>query len=144
MSEDGKTKLEAYANGQTMRKRQSPKRKKSNVTDLAQKKTKTTSAKKTQLDTSPTVVSQASVEEQHNIIFKPNEGPQTDFLAAGEREVLFGGSAGGGKSYAMLADPLRSFLSHKKCTLRFGPALSGRNVRCSGLRPLVRDCGCHT
>ena len=39
------------------------------------------------------------------VIIKPNEGPQTDFLASSEREVLYGGSAGGGKSYAMLADP---------------------------------------
>ena len=46
-------------------------------------------------------------EEELNVAFKPNEGPQTDFLAAGEREVLYGGSAGGGKSFAMLADPLR-------------------------------------
>ncbi len=50
-------------------------------------------------------------EEKHNILFKPNEGPQTDFLAASEREVLYGGAAGGGKSYAMLADPLR-YLAH--------------------------------
>ena len=28
-----------------------------------------------------------------------------------EREVLYGGSAGGGKSYAMLADPLR-YMGH--------------------------------
>lgn len=48
---------------------------------------------------------------EQNIIFSPNAGPQTDFLAAGEREVLYGGSAGGGKSYAMLADPLR-YISH--------------------------------
>ena len=41
------------------------------------------------------------------MVFKPNPGPQTSFLAAAEREVLYGGSAGGGKSYAMLADPLR-------------------------------------
>jgi hypothetical protein len=47
------------------------------------------------------------VEEAQNIVFKPNPGPQTDFLAATERQVLFGGAAGGGKSYAMLADPLR-------------------------------------
>ena len=38
-------------------------------------------------------------------------GPQTEFLAASEREVLYGGSAGGGKSYAMLADPLR-YMGH--------------------------------
>ena len=35
--------------------------------------------------------------EEHNIVFQPNEGPQTEFLAASEREVLYGGSAGGGK-----------------------------------------------
>lgn len=33
--------------------------------------------------------------EAQNIVFKPNEGPQTDFLAASERQVLFGGAAGG-------------------------------------------------
>ena len=41
------------------------------------------------------------------VIFEPNEGPQTDFLASTEQEVLYGGSAGGGKSYAMIADPVR-------------------------------------
>ena len=66
------------------------------------------------------VVDEISIEEQHNIIFKPNEGPQTDFLAAGEREVLYGGSAGGGKSYAMLADPLR-YMGH--------PSFSGLLLR---------------
>lgn len=45
--------------------------------------------------------------EHENVIFRPNPGPQTEFLAAGEREVLYGGAAGGGKSYAMLADPMR-------------------------------------
>lgn len=42
-----------------------------------------------------------------DIIFSPHDGPQTQFLAAPETEVLYGGAAGGGKSYAMLADPLR-------------------------------------
>ena len=42
-----------------------------------------------------------------NVVFKTNDGPQTDFLAAPERDVLYGGAAGGGKSYAMLIDPLR-------------------------------------
>ena len=42
-------------------------------------------------------------------MFKPNEGPQTDFLAASEREVLYGGAAGGGKTLALIADPMRYF-----------------------------------
>ena len=50
-------------------------------------------------------------EVDDNVIFKPNTGPQTDFLAAPERDVLYGGAAGGGKSYAMLIDPLR--FAHK-------------------------------
>lgn len=41
-----------------------------------------------------------------NIVFKPNPGPQSTFLSATEREVLYGGAAGGGKSYAILADPM--------------------------------------
>ena len=47
--------------------------------------------------------------QTQEVIFAPNEGPQTEFLAASEREVLYGGSAGGGKSYALLADPMRYF-----------------------------------
>ena len=46
-------------------------------------------------------------ETLENVIFRPNEGPQTDFLAAPETDVLYGGAAWGGKSYAMLVDPLR-------------------------------------
>lgn len=42
------------------------------------------------------------------VAFMPNEGPQKDFLAAPEKDVLYGGAAGGGKSFAMLIDPLRS------------------------------------
>lgn len=45
--------------------------------------------------------------KDQEIIFKPNDGPQRDFLASSEREVFYGGARGGGKSYAMLVDPLR-------------------------------------
>jgi len=39
-----------------------------------------------------------AAEAQEEVIFKANEGPQEDFLAAGETDVLYGGAAGGGKS----------------------------------------------
>ena len=44
---------------------------------------------------------------EENVVFRPNKGPQTEFLASSEREVFYGGARGGGKSYAMLVDPLR-------------------------------------
>lgn len=49
------------------------------------------------------------VPKEVSVVFKPNPGPQTLFLASSEEEVLYGGAAGGGKSYAMLADPMRYF-----------------------------------
>lgn len=65
-----------------------------------------------------TVPAQASpekieVKKAQEVIFQPNPGPQTDFLSAPEQEVLYGGAAGGGKSYAMLADPVRYFNNSK-------------------------------
>ena len=64
--------------------------------------------------TKPFVTTQVldQVEEEKRerpVIFKPNDGPQTEFLSAPELEVLFGGAAGGGKSYGLIADPLRYF-----------------------------------
>ena len=58
-------------------------------------------------DTLPQKVKTLLEEEKDRIVFKPNTGPQTEFLAAPEQDVLYGGAAGGGKSYAMLVDPLR-------------------------------------
>lgn len=50
-----------------------------------------------------------AIPQDREVIFAPNPGPQTEFLSAPEREVLYGGAAGGGKSYGLLADPMRYF-----------------------------------
>ena len=44
---------------------------------------------------------------EENVAFRANPGPQEEFLAAPERDVLYGGAAGGGKSFAVLVDGLR-------------------------------------
>ena len=36
-----------------------------------------------------------AIEKTRDVIFAPNPGPQTEFLAASEQEVLYGGAAGG-------------------------------------------------
>lgn len=41
------------------------------------------------------------------------EGPQTDFLKSNAHIAIFGGAAGGGKSYALLLEPLRHFQNPK-------------------------------
>ena len=43
--------------------------------------------------------------QQQDIVFGPLLGAQTEQ----EREVLFGGAAGGSKTYSLIADPLRYF-----------------------------------
>ena len=109
MSNNVRTKLELLNDGLSTQKRRYKKRKPS------KKKEQVQEPKIQELD----AIEAVPVEEQ-NVVFKPNEGPQTEFLAAGEREVLYGGSAGGGKSYAMLADPLR-YMGH--------PSFSGLLLR---------------
>ena len=56
----------------------------------------------------PDAIQQHLEDTNSYVEFMPNEGPQKDFLAAPEKDVLYGGAAGGGKSYAMLIDPLRA------------------------------------
>lgn len=41
------------------------------------------------------------------VLWKPNPGPQTRFLASSCYEVMYGGQAGGGKSESLLVAPLR-------------------------------------
>ena len=50
-----------------------------------------------------------SQKQKKEIVFSPNPGPQTEFLASSEREVLYGGAGGGGKTYALIADAMRYF-----------------------------------
>ncbi len=45
----------------------------------------------------PSQIREDMLAEDANIVFKPNPGPQTDFLAATETEVLYGGARGGGR-----------------------------------------------
>jgi len=46
-------------------------------------------------------------EHKKKVIWKPFDGPQVDFLASDEDEVLFSGGRGSGKSDCLLVDPLR-------------------------------------
>jgi len=104
MSRNVRTQLEAYASGQSMQKRRSPRRKKSKKVEQEQEKSSVSVSNTVdEIEINPA--------EERNVVFAPNKGPQTEFLAASEREVLYGGSAGGGKSFAMLADPLR-YMGH--------------------------------
>lgn len=64
------------------------------------------------LDVLPEATKEYLASGQADIAFKAHPGPQTDFLSADEQDVLYGGAAGGGKSYAMLVDPLRYIQEH--------------------------------
>ena len=109
------------------------KRKRSDAKRVATLMTKKLAEHEDKPETISNTLDFSSVEEQakkQEVVFAPNPGPQTDFLAAPEREVLFGGAAGGGKSYSLLADPMRYFSN---------PAFSGLILRRTNdeLRELV-------
>lgn len=42
-----------------------------------------------------------------SLILKPQEGPQTMFMATPASICIYGGAAGGGKSFGLLLSPLR-------------------------------------
>jgi hypothetical protein len=48
-----------------------------------------------------------AVKEQVEV--KPQEGPQTEFLSTPADIAVYGGAAGGGKTWAILAEPLRHY-----------------------------------
>ena len=98
-----KEKLVARTEKKLQSHRQSLKKAKSVVSQLDKPNTSKIITED-ELSTAPKSVQEEATE---NVIFAPNDGPQTEFLAAGETDVLYGGAAGGGKSYAMLVDPLR-------------------------------------
>ena len=60
-----------------------------------------------QTGSEPESFSDAGQPLERDVAFRPNPGPQADFLAANEREVFYGGARGGGKTYSLLIAPLR-------------------------------------
>lgn len=96
MSQDDIKKLQTLASTPKKRKPQ-PKKPKSSPNDTVEPS----------LELKP-------AEVKREVLFEPNPGPQTEFLAASEQEVLYGGAAGGGKSFALVVDPIRYF-NHPRC-----------------------------
>lgn len=47
-------------------------------------------------------------------VLRPQEGPQEQFLSSSADIIIFGGAAGGGKSYAVLLEPLRHVTNNKR------------------------------
>jgi phage terminase large subunit-like protein len=65
------------------------------------------------------------------IDLRPQSGPQERFLASQADIAIYGGAAGGGKSWALLVDPLRHALNNKE----FGAVIFRRTV------PQIRNEG---
>lgn len=53
------------------------------------------------------ILTELELDQETVIIFKPNKGPQEEFLSSSEDEVFYGGARGGGKTYVLIIDPLR-------------------------------------
>ena len=51
--------------------------------------------------------------QQTPIVIRPQKGPQEKFLSSSADLAIFGGAAGGGKSFALLMEPLRHVTTNK-------------------------------
>src|ERR1700693_2160097 len=60
---------------------------------------------------------------QTTVEIKPQPGPQTEFLSSPADIVIYGGCAGGGKSYGLMIEPLRHV-----CNSNFGAVIFRRTL----------------
>ena len=98
--------------GSRKKRQRKPKSSKTTVLEV-QAPVETTTEHKVYAEALPEPI---DIKKAQDIIFQANPGPQEDFLASSEQEVLYGGAAGGGKSYAMISDPVR-YLNNPKANM---------------------------
>jgi len=105
------------------RRKSTPKKKRVSKTKSSIRQTKKEESQSTpvgQTDSYPLKVEEFVEEGYDSNRIQINKGPQESFINAPEREVLYGGAAGGGKSFALLIDPLRycDYAEHSALILR--------------------------
>ena len=105
------------------KRKSTPKKKRVSKTKSSIRQTKKEESQSTpvgQTDSYPLKVEEPVEQDYDSNRIQINKGPQESFINAPEREVLYGGAAGGGKSFALLIDPLRycDYAEHSALILR--------------------------